>query len=113
VSQNPGLLPASCPNPSSKYTLNPFVTTVVQRLRLIDERFGFNSKPTRGPADNGGAPVVVAGDEIAYHYGSDPPEGSPNVHVVDVLFSHCGTPSLTWRNFTHGEFARWTGAGLF
>ncbi len=114
VSQNPGLIPASCPNPNSKYTLNPFVNAVVDRLRLIDQRFGYNSKPTRGPTDNGGAPVVVAGDEIAYHYGADAPEGSPNVHVVDVLFGHCGpTPGLTWRNFTNGEFARWTGAGRF
>jgi hypothetical protein len=118
VAQNPGLLTASCPNPNSKYTLNPFVNAVVDRLRQIDQRFGYNSKPTRGPADNGGLPVVVAGDEIAYHYGADAPEGSPNVHVVDILSSHCGEavglrPNLTWRNFTNTEFARWTGAGRF
>ena len=111
--QNPGLLQASCPNPNSKYTLNPFVNAVVDRLRLIDQRFGYNSKPTRGPADNGGQPVVVAGDEFAYHYGADAPEGSPNTHLVDVVFSHCGTPQIDYRVFTNGEFGRWTAAGRF
>lgn len=113
AAQNPGLLQASCPNPNSKYTLNPFLNAVVDRLRQIDQRFGYNSKPTRGPADNGGQPVVVAGDEFAYHYGADAPEGSPNVHLVDIVFSHCGTPQVDYRVFTNGEFGRWTGAGRF
>ena len=34
-------------------------------------------------------PSIIAGDEIAYHYGSDAPEGSPNVYLVDVLGGHC------------------------
>ena len=50
----------------------------------IDKRFGFNAKPTRA---RGAA--IIAGDEIAYHYGSDAPEGSPNVYLVDVLGGHC------------------------
>jgi hypothetical protein len=110
---NPGLLQASCPNPNSKYTLNPFINALVDHLRTIDQRFGYNSKPTRGPADNGGQPVVVAGDEIAYHFGADAPEGSPNTYLIDVIFGHCGTPSLTYRNFSFQEFGKWTGAGRF
>lgn len=110
---NPGLLQASCPNPSSKYTRNPYIDGLVDYLRTIDRRFGYNSKPTRGPADNGGQPVVIAGDEVAYHYGADAPEGSANTYLIDVISGHCGTPSLTYRNFTFGEYGRWTGAGRF
>lgn len=112
--QNPGLLAASCPNPNSKYNLNPFLNALVDRLRLIDQRWGYNSKPTRGPAQNGGAPVVVAGDEIAFHFGADAPEGSPNVALIDVISGHCGpNPVFDYRVFTNGEFGRWTGAGRF
>lgn len=110
---NAGLLAASCPNPNSKYTRNPFIDAVVDRLRLIDQRFGYNSKPTRGPADNGGQPVVVAGDEVAYHYGADAPEGSANTYLIDLISGHCGTPSISYRNFTFGEYGKWTGAGRF
>lgn len=111
---NPGLLQASCPDPNAKYNRNPFLDGLVSFLRLLDERWGYNSKPTRGPADNGGQPVVVAGDEIAYHYGGDVPEGSPNVALIDVISGHCGpNPSLDYRVFTNGEFGRWTAAGRF
>lgn len=110
---NPGLLQASCPNPNSRYTLNPFIDGLIDHLRTIDQRFGYNSKPTRGPSDNGGQAVVVAGDEIAYHYGADAPEGSANTYLIDVVFGHCGTPSLTYRNFSFQEYGKWTGAGRF
>jgi hypothetical protein len=122
VNGNPGLLSLqqSCPGFSSdpsrlvKYERNAAIDAIVDILRLIDTRFGYNSKPTRGPADNGGQPVEIAGDEIAYHYGADAPEGSPNVHLVDLLLGHCGSGTrLTWRPFTNGEFGRWTGAGRF
>lgn len=105
---------ASCADPNVRYVTNPFLNFVVDRLRTFDQRFGYNSKPTRGPAQNGGQPVVAAGDEIAYHYGADSPEGSSNTYAIDIIFSHCGArPEITWRDFTGGEFARWTGAGRF
>lgn len=122
VNSNPGILSLqrSCPgyssNPSQlvKYEQNEAINAIVDTLRLIDTRFGYNSKPTRGPSDNGGQPVEIAGDEIAYHYGADEPEGSPNVHLVDLLSGHCSTnTTLTWRDFTNSEFGRWTGAGRF
>lgn len=114
AASNPGLLQASCPNPNSKYGLNPFLNGLVDFLRLLDTRWGYNSKPTRGPAQNGGAAVVVAGDEIAYHFGPDVPEGSANVGLIDVISGHCGpNPGLDYRVFTNGEFGRWTGAGRF
>lgn len=111
---NPGLLEASCPNPASKYGRNPFLDGLVTFLRQLDHRWGYNSKPTRTAADNGGQPVEVAGDEIAYHYGGDTAEGSPNVALIDVISRHCGDDvSLDYRVFTNGEFGKWTAAGQF
>jgi hypothetical protein len=64
-------------------------------------------------ADNGGVPVVAAGDEIAYNYSANRDEGSTDVYLIDILQSHCGSPALTYRNFTGEEPGRWTGAGRF
>ena len=110
--ENPGLLAQSCPNPNSKYINNPWLDRIVDRLRQYDRRFGYNGKPTRGPADNGGLPVIAAGDEITYFSGSGPAQGSRNVHVIDILFGHCGDrPELTYRDFTGEEEAFWSDAG--
>lgn len=97
---------------------NPYVDYVVDNLRAIDQRFGYNSKPTRA-----WVPSIIAGDEIAYHYGSDAPEGSPNAFAVDVLAGHCtgvgviagndrDRHAIEYRPF-YNEFVRWTGAGRF
>lgn len=92
-----------------KVNRNPYINFIVDRLRQFDQRFGYNSKPTRAQYD-----AIVAGDEIAYHYGSDAAEGSPNVYLVDVLFGHCTFRDETaeYRVF-YNEFGRWTGAGRF
>ncbi len=101
-----------------KTQLNPFINHIVDRLRQIDTRFGYNAKPTRA-----WVPSIVAGDEVTYHYGSDQPEGSPNAYAVDVLGGHCTgvgvVPGNTidrhspdYRPF-YNEFVRWTGAGRF
>lgn len=113
----PDLVASSCPSrpgfsdgdiEARKTQPNGFLNAVVDALRQIDQRFGYNSKPTRQNA-------IVAGDEIAYHYGADAPEGSPNVHLVDILSGHCtfGREEAFYRVFTNGEFGRWTGAGRF
>jgi hypothetical protein len=87
---------------------NPYIDAVVARLREFDQRFGYNAKPTRAPF------AQIAGDEIAYHWGSDAPEGSPNVYLIDVLGGHC-----TFRNETpvfrpfFDEYGKWTAAGAF
>jgi hypothetical protein len=93
---------------------NAYIDYVLSRLRTIDRRFGFNAKPTRAYI-----PAIIAGDEIAYHYGSDAPEGSPNVYIVDVLGGHCtgilgdaDRHSPDYRVF-YDEFGRWTSAGAF
>jgi hypothetical protein len=98
---------------------NAYIDFIVSNLRTIDQRFGFNAKPTRSVV-----PSIIAGDEIAYHYGSDPAEGSPNVYIVDVLGGHCTGVGVVggidsgpdrhtpdYRVF-YDEFGRWTLAGL-
>lgn len=113
ASARPDLLGQSCDR-GLKYVTNPWLDYMVDRLRTLDTRWGYNAKPNRTAADNNGVPVVVAGDEIAYHFGSGPDQGSPDVYLIDILQGHCGpTPSLTYRVFTGEEPGRWTSAGRF
>ena len=105
------LLAQSCPT-GFKYVNNPWLDYIVDTLRTLDTRWGYNGKPNRGPGDNGGMPVVAAGDEIAYHYGAGPDQGSRDVYLIDILVAHCGTnPFVTFRHFTGEEPGFWTGAG--
>jgi hypothetical protein len=107
----PELLAQSCPA-GLKYQNNPWIDYMVDQLRTLDTRWGYNGKPTRTPADNGGQPVIAAGDEVAYHYGSGPDQDSREVYLIDLLEGHCGaTPRLTYREFTGEEPGFWTGAG--
>ena len=102
----------SCPS-GQKYVNNPWQDRVIDAFRQIDSRWGYNGKPTRTAAENGGLPVTAAGDEAAYHWGAGQSQGSFEVHLVDMLTGHCGpTPSLTWRVFSD-EPGFWTGAGRF
>lgn len=103
----------SCPR-GLKYVNNPWQDRVIDAFRQVDSRWGYNGKPNRSAADNNGVPVIAAGDEAAYHWGPGPDQGSPDVHLVDMLIGHCGdSPSLTWRVFTGEEPGFWTGAGRF
>ncbi len=106
----------SDPLEARKTQPNPYINHIVSRLRQIDTRFGYNAKPTRA-----WIPSIVAGDEIAYHYGAGPSEGSPDAYAVDVLGGHCtGVGGISgpdrhtpdFRPFFN-EFVRWTGAGFF
>ena len=107
------LAPQSCPQ-GLKYITNPWLDYIVDELRKLDTRWGYNAKPVKSASDNGGVPVVAAGDEIAYHFGAGPDEGSTEVYLIDILEGHCGpTPRLTYRHFTGEEPGRWTGAGRF
>jgi hypothetical protein len=113
TNERPDLFARQC-EAGVKYVNSPWQDYIVDRLRQIDPRWGYNGKPTRTAADNGGRPVVAAGDELAYFYGTGNPQGSFDVYLVDMLFNHCGTtPSLTWRVFTGEEPGFWTGAGRF
>lgn len=109
----PDLLAQSCPG-GRKYVTNAWLDYMVDRLRALDTRWGYNAKPTRTAADNNGAPVVAAGDEVAYHFSGGPDQGSGDVYLIDILEGHCGpTPRVTYRVFTGEEPGRWTGAGRF
>jgi hypothetical protein len=113
ANERPDLLGQSCPI-GLKYVNNPWLDYMVDRLRVVDTRWGYNAKPTRTAADNSGVPVVAAGDELAYNFSSDPDQGTTKVHLVDILEGHCGsTPRLTFRVFTGEEPGRWTSAGRF
>lgn len=113
ANERPDLMAQQCPQ-GIKYVPTPWIDYMVSRLRERDTRWGYNAKPTKSAADNGGQPVVAAGDEIAYHFGSGPDEGSTNVYLIDILEGHCGpTPRVTYRHFTGEEPGRWTGAGRF
>jgi hypothetical protein len=98
---------------------NAYIDYVVGKLRQIDQRFGFNAKPTRAVV-----PAIIAGDELAYHYGSDAANGSPNVYIVDALGGHCTGVGVVgginsgpdrhtpdYRVF-YDEYGTWTLAGL-
>jgi len=97
---------------------NAYINYIVDGLRQIDQRFGYNAKPTRA-----WVPALIAGDEIAYHFGSDAPEGSPNAYAVDVLAGHCTGVGVIPNNTSdrhapvyrpfYDEFVRWTGASRF
>jgi hypothetical protein len=114
TSERPDLFPSQqCPR-GIKYVNNPWQDYIMDRLRQLDTRWGYNAKPTRTAADNGGVPVVAAGDEVLYNWGSNADEGNTNeVYAFDILEQHCGTPRTTWRVFTGEEPVRWTGAGRF
>lgn len=114
TAERPDLFPSQqCPR-GIKYVTNPWQDYIMDRLRQIDTRWGYNAKPTRTAADNAGVAVVAAGDEILYHYSGGADQGSTDVYAVDILEQHCGTsPRTTWRVFTGEERVIWTGAGRF
>lgn len=102
----------SCPD-GIQYKNNPWLDRVMDHFRTFDTRWGYNKKPTRSPSQNKGFPVISAGDEVAYNYGSQADEGTTEVHLVDILISHCGSPRTGWRVFTGEEPGIWTGLGRF
>jgi hypothetical protein len=113
TNERPDLFARQC-EAGVKYVNSPWQDFIVDRLRQTDPRWGYNGKPTRTAADNGGRPVVAAGDELAYFYGTGNAQGSTEVYLVDILLGHCGpSPALTWRVFTGEEPGFWTGAGRF
>ena len=88
-----------------------FMDLVVDRLRQIDTRWGYNCK--RG---NCGDPSM---DVIDYNYGSERDEGTTNVYIIDIIGGHCGSnPVPVWNDVTgvtasQGTIGRWTGRGRF
>ena len=78
-STRPDLVARSCQTQGGTWELMDFI---VDRLRERDLRWSYNGK--NGNAND---PAI---DEVAYHWGAGPSEGSRDVYVVDIFGGHCG-----------------------
>lgn len=105
---NPAELANSCQNAGGTWD---FMDGVVDALRAVDGRFGYNCK--RGNCND------PSHDAIAYYWGEGAPfEGARQVYVVDIIGGHCGpSPTPTWQNVTspsgNTAGAGWTSRGRF
>jgi hypothetical protein len=108
AAERPDYLRNSCQDHGGSWQ---FLDTVVDRLREVDTRWGYNWK--RG---NVGDPSM---DVIDYHWSGGADEGSIDVYIIDIIGGHCGpTPYVTWNDVTAvtynaGGIGRWTGRGRF
>ena len=100
--QNPGALASSCQEHGGNWE---FMDLVVERLRSIDGRWGYNCK--RGNCGD------VSLDVIDYYRGSGSPNGSTDVAIIDIIGGHCGSsPRPAWIDQTGptqqaGSVGRW------
>jgi Bacterial Ig-like domain (group 2) len=89
--ERPDLVARSCQPESGGTGTWEFMEFVVDRLRLKDTRWGFQSR--RGVAGD------VARDEVAYHWGPGPDEGSRDAYAWDIMSGHCGpNPTPAWQD---------------
>ncbi|MPY86354.1 MAG: hypothetical protein GEU99_00350 [Luteitalea sp.] len=103
--ERPDLLATSCQDHHGGAGWT-FLDAVVDRLRQHDTRWGYNCK--RGHCSD------PSEDVVAYHGGAGPTvEGVSAVWVVDVIMSHCGSPSPTWLVHGFGGASGWTSRGRF
>jgi hypothetical protein len=87
--ERPDLVARSCQPESGGTGTWEYMEYVVDRLRLKDTRWGFQSR--RGVAGD------VARDEVAYHWGAGPDEGSRDSYAWDIMVGHCGpNPQPAW-----------------
>ena len=87
--ERPDLVARSCQPESGGTGTWEYMEFVVDRLRLKDTRWGFQSR--RGVAGD------VARDEVAYHWGPGPDEGSRDSYAWDIMVGHCGpNPQPAW-----------------
>ena len=103
--ERPDLVARSCQPESGGNGTWEYMEFVVDRLRLKDTRWGFNARR--------GVPGDIARDEVAYHWGSGPDEGSRDTYAWDIMVSHCGSnPSPSWQDMT--DFGTlWASRGRF
>lgn len=79
---------ASCPTEHRGDT-NRFLYELVRELRKEDNRWGLNWK--RGNYGD------MSQDIVTYNYGSQSDEGTSEVYIIDIMYSHCGSnPSPGW-----------------
>lgn len=88
-----------------------FMDRLVDRLRQVDTRWGYNGK--RGNAND------PSHDVVDYHWGPGPDERSTDVYIIDVIGGHCGpNPTPAWIDVTQatadaGTIGRWISRGRF
>ena len=75
--ERPDLVARSCQPENGGTGTWEFMDLLVDRLRLKDTRWGYNSRR--------GVPGDVARDEVAYHWGSGPDENSRDTYAWDVM----------------------------
>jgi hypothetical protein len=108
ASERPDLLADSCLADGGSWG---FLDELVDRLRQVDDRWGYNWK--RGVEGD------ASQDVVDYHYGHGTREGSTEVYIVDVIVGHCGPgPGPGWIDQTQptadaGTIGKWTGRGRF
>jgi hypothetical protein len=108
AAERPDLLAASCVEHGGN---NEFLHALVDRLRTLDDRWGYNWK--RGRVGD------LSQDVVDYHYGDGPREGSTDVYIIDVIAGHCGpSPSPAFTDVTQatldgGTVGRWTSLERF
>lgn len=92
IRSRPDLLARSCQPESGGNGTWELMDLVVDRLRAEkDLRWGYNGRR--------GLPNDPARDEVAYHWGAGPDEGSRETYAWDILVGHCGTnPSPAWQD---------------
>ena len=87
--ERPDLVARSCQPESGGTGTWEYMEFVVDRLRIKDTRWGFQSR--RGVAGD------VARDEVAYHWGPGLDEGSRDAYAWDIMVGHCGpNPGPAW-----------------
>lgn len=106
--EDPTLIAESCQDTGGNWR---FMDAVVDRLRKVDTRWGYNWK--RGVIGD------PSRDVVDYHYGAGSDEGSEQVYIIDMLVDHCGTnPHPGWNDVTQvtldaGTIGIWTGRERF
>ena len=89
----PDLVARSCQPESGGTGTWEFMDYLVEQLRLKDLRWGYHAR--RGVASD------PARDEVAYHWGPGPDEGSRDAYAWDIMGSHCGSnPQPAWLEVT-------------
>ncbi|MDA1091847.1 MAG: hypothetical protein O3A25_01050 [Acidobacteria bacterium] len=97
AAQHPGLLAKSCQDHGGTWE---FMDLVVDRLRQVDGRWGFNCK--RGNCPD------ISQDVVDYHYGTGSASGSTEVYIIDIIGGHCGPdPGPVWIDQTGKGLGRW------
>ena len=103
--ERPDLVARSCQPESGGTGTWEYMEFVVDRLRLKDTRWGFHSR--RGVAGD------VARDEVAYHWGPGPDEGSRDSYAWDIMVGHCGpNPQPAWIDVSDSG-TLWVSRGRF